>query len=329
VWKWLVETEMDAYGATQLLAGPSALDAGPGWCFARYGQTATSLPDGREVLTAGEHEDSYDPDFFIYNDVVVRSPNGGIAIYGYPKEVFPPTDFHTATLLPRRIVLIGSLGYREHRLNQRNTQVLQLNLDNFSIQTIDSQGSSPGWIHRHEAILSEDGQSITISGGMVETGSAQSNLIENIDDWVLDLRNWTWTRGTERNWQQCAFRRADGKHNQLFMLRQAIWLREMKWNEDLSKEMQRLEASIGKRPDLQLIPSLYLPDGSVTPLPQEEDQYNIYRVLVDGVVVRFIEQDYIIRVMVEGRLPESRLRALQVSVLAKLSALENTAWEIA
>jgi hypothetical protein len=113
------------------------------------------------------------------------------------------------------------------------------------------------------------------------------------------------------------------------MLRQAIWLREMKWNEDLSKEMQRLEASIGKRPDLQLIPSLYLPDGSVTPLPQEEDQYNIYRVLVDGVVVRFIEQDYIIRVMVEGRLPESRLRALQVSVLAKLSALENTAWEIA
>jgi len=58
------------------------------------------LPDGREVLIAGEHEDYYDPDFFIYNDVVVRAPDGKFAIYGYSKEAFPPTDFHTATLLP-------------------------------------------------------------------------------------------------------------------------------------------------------------------------------------------------------------------------------------
>ena len=102
---------MNAYQATQLLGGPSALEAGPGWCFDRFGQSTTVLPDGREVLIAGEHEDYYDPDFFIYNDVVVRAPDGKVAIYGYSKEAFPPTDFHTATLLPDSIVLIGSLGY--------------------------------------------------------------------------------------------------------------------------------------------------------------------------------------------------------------------------
>ncbi len=43
VWEWLVQTRMDAYQATKLLGGPSACDAGPGWCFDRFGQTTTVL----------------------------------------------------------------------------------------------------------------------------------------------------------------------------------------------------------------------------------------------------------------------------------------------
>lgn len=39
----------------------------PVWCFQRYGQTKTKLPDGRWILVGGEHEDWYDPDFCIYN----------------------------------------------------------------------------------------------------------------------------------------------------------------------------------------------------------------------------------------------------------------------
>jgi hypothetical protein len=93
------------------------------------------LPDGRLIRIGGEHEDYYDPDFQIYNDVVViknphmvqasdmysmpapsnfplnteqndtssepkilgtSNPND-VTIYGYPEVVFPPTDFHTAT----------------------------------------------------------------------------------------------------------------------------------------------------------------------------------------------------------------------------------------
>ena len=102
VWEWLVRSKLSAYQATQRLRGPSALKAGPGWCFDRFGQSSTKLPDGRVVLIAGEHEDAYDPDFYIYNDVVVQHPDGSLDIYGYPRDEFPPTDFHSATLVSNR-----------------------------------------------------------------------------------------------------------------------------------------------------------------------------------------------------------------------------------
>ena len=50
---------------------------GPTWCFSRFGQSETVLPDSSRVLIAGEHEDWYDPDFHIYNDVVVIRPDKG------------------------------------------------------------------------------------------------------------------------------------------------------------------------------------------------------------------------------------------------------------
>ena len=111
----LVRSKLSAYQATQRLRGPSALKAGPGWCFDRFGQSSTKLPDGRVVLIAGEHEDAYDPDFYIYNDVVVQHPDGSLDIYGYPRDEFPPTDFHSATLVSNQLVLIGNLGYPEDR----------------------------------------------------------------------------------------------------------------------------------------------------------------------------------------------------------------------
>ena len=73
------------------------------WCFDRFGTSKTALEDGRTVHIGGEHEDFYDPDFHIYNDVIVVSSSGQVAIYGYPLEAFPPIDFHSATLVGKTI----------------------------------------------------------------------------------------------------------------------------------------------------------------------------------------------------------------------------------
>jgi hypothetical protein len=111
VWAWFIENGLGAYAANKTFGGPPSNEAGPCWCSARYGQTETKLSDGRIIKIGGEHEDYYDPDFYIYNDVIVYDGDRNVEILGYPEEVFPPTDFHTANLVEGRIIIIGSLSY--------------------------------------------------------------------------------------------------------------------------------------------------------------------------------------------------------------------------
>ena len=94
VWDWLIRSAFGSFHLNQRLGGPASCTAGPCWSWERFGRTTTTLPDGRQVFIAGEHEDSYDPDFYIYNDVVVQDARGGLEIYAYPEVAFPPTDFH-------------------------------------------------------------------------------------------------------------------------------------------------------------------------------------------------------------------------------------------
>jgi len=97
----------------------------PIWSFERFGQTETRVQDGRILFVGGEHTDRYDPDVFIYNDPVVLNPNDRIDIFCYPGAIFPPTDFHSATLFGRELLLVGSVGYPGER-DYKRTQVLRL-----------------------------------------------------------------------------------------------------------------------------------------------------------------------------------------------------------
>lgn len=160
----------------------------PVWSFDRFGRTATKLPDGRNVVIAGEHEDYYDCDFCIYADVTVLDGKGGVEHFIYPKDIFPPTDFHTATLIGDHIWIIGSLGYKDSRIAQ-TAQVLRLDLTDFSIDKIEATGADPGWINHHDAVLK--GRQIIISGGNVGIGSQ-----ENTQTFVLNTDTKTWLRPT-------------------------------------------------------------------------------------------------------------------------------------
>jgi hypothetical protein len=205
LWEWLVKTRINAYSAGDRFGYPSPFDAGPAWCFARFGQSVTPLPDGRLILIAGEHEDSYDPDFHIYNDVTVYHPDGKLDLFGYPETVIPPTDFHTATLLDDRIIVIGNLGYPDNR-KAGITQIAELDLKTFAIRLIRSTGTPPGWIHKHIAELTPDRKSIQVRGGLIDPADKdRPSLLENPDAWSLDLGTWTWTRVTEHPWERHVF----------------------------------------------------------------------------------------------------------------------------
>jgi hypothetical protein len=294
------------------------------WCFDRFGQSVTTLADGRALYIAGEHEDSYDPDFHIYNDVVVAAPDGTLAIYGYPHKDFPPTDFHSATLAAGRIVLIGNLGYIEHR-SVGKTQVLELDLQTLAVRRVETHGEGPGWISRHSAELAPDGTAIIVSGGEVHRDSDQE-LWENVDEWELDLSTWTWTRKTRKGWPQWSYVRADRGRNALWDMRHALWYREVGWKVDYAKQVDRIVRLLGFEPDMSLVQSLYLLDESVVELPEREDEHSIVRTVVDGVTVKFNEDGFWVQAVAEGHLTAERLKELQDSVLAKLVSLTRTEW---
>jgi hypothetical protein len=160
--------------------------AQPVWSFSRVGRSATPIPDGRLVFIGGEHEDHYDPDFCIYADVTVLDGKGRVDHFIYSEEVFPPTDFHTATLHGDQIWLIGSLSYPELR-QEGLTQVLILDLSDFSIHPVETSGDAPGWISRHRAVL--DADNIILTGGKIDPGYR-----DNEQMYFLDLKTFCWKK---------------------------------------------------------------------------------------------------------------------------------------
>jgi ankyrin repeat protein len=162
------------------------------WCFSRFGGSSTLLSDNRVINIAGEHEDSYDPDFHIYNDVVVYDGQGRFVIYNYPRDVFQPTDFHSATYFDNWIYIIGNLGYPEDRVIGV-TPVYRLNCTSFQIEKVITHGQVPGWISGHRAVL-KDG-CIHISGGEVwQKRRGKSKLTKNQSTYIFNLEQHHWHR---------------------------------------------------------------------------------------------------------------------------------------
>ena len=326
VWEWLVRSKLSAYSSRQMFNDPSILMAGPTWTFDRFGQSVTELPDGRTVYIAGEHEDSYDMDFYIYNDVVVTQPGGSIDFYCYRKSDFPPTDFHTATLVGGGIVIIGSLGYREER-NPNETPVYWLSLDDFEMQRVETSGISPGWINRHNATLSEDQKSIIVTKGKVQVRQSYS-LRENFDDWKLHLDDRRWERLTSRNWSQFAIWRKDKKMMALWDIREALWSLEHNMEDFYEQAMDRLEQFISYRPNVRLVKDLYNFDREHTDLHKDDATYNLFWIYRDDVRIRFTEEMHSLEVVIEGGLAPDKVRSIQGQLIEKLSALINSPCEL-
>lgn len=168
------------------------------WSSDRFGRSCTRLPDGRVIWIAGEHEDSYDPDFYIYNDVIVIHPDLSIDIYGYPRAIFPPTDFHTATLVGDQIYIIGCLGY--HGTRQPGiTPVYRLDCQTYQIEPVATQGDNPGWIYKHQAEYSAEKHAIKITQGEIFLNwEGKQQFKQNRKTYWLDLATGEWSGGQRK-----------------------------------------------------------------------------------------------------------------------------------
>ncbi|QDV45288.1 hypothetical protein Enr13x_51640 [Stieleria neptunia] len=330
VWRWLFRGRVDPYHANERfksrlkkMLGTIDFPNEPRWAGCRLGQSRTQLSDGRLFWIAGEHEDFYDPDFYIYNDVIVQQADGDTQIYGYPETSFRPTDFHSATLVndEKTILLIGSIGYPEQRDIGR-TPIYALDTENFQIDEIASTGNHPGWISKHTATLSEDESSIIISGGEVMT---EDGLLESIDDWSLTLADFRWTRLTLRKWIRFQVGRADQTGLHL-------------WNYDMRKfslehpgagldREDDLADEIGAEPNMEAYDALYKPPVPHSPVdqdPENEDGWRTKKVTIEGVPVRYTDEMEHLTVTIEGDLPKTIVDSLAKDLCSKLALVENT-----
>ena len=200
-WEWMIRGSEKPYRVRELFNMPCRREDGPIWTFDRMGATRTELSDGRVISIGGEYDDYYDPDFCIYNDVIVQEPPDQLAIYGYPADVFPPTDFHTATMVDGCIVIVGCLGSQRSR-RPGHTPVYSLDLEDYRISEVPTTGENPGWIFKHQAAL-EPNQVIKIwDGEVIHANANMQRYRRSLDDYTLDTRSWTWVRTTKRSWRQ-------------------------------------------------------------------------------------------------------------------------------
>lgn len=337
-WSWLVSSEASSWSANEYFKGPSSCGGNPAWSAERFGQSTTNLLDGRTLKVAGEHEDHYDPDFFIYNDVIEISPDRTIRILGFPTQHFPPTDFHSATLWDGKLLLIGNLGYPDQRI-EGETQILVLDPETWEIRRQPSSGDGPGWIHGHQATLEEDG-SIRLNGGKVwKSGGA--GLVENFDEWRLNPNGWTWERLTRREVTVMEFRRTDGKPNQLFEM--GIWI----FNQNYKlPDMQEVFGFTGLDIDPETLAKMnesmkglapldhtayekrYRPDSiAYQEAPSSEDSQG-EQIEVDGVLVRYEEHFHVVRLTIEGKLPSATVEALRDDLKGKLEKITGQLHEV-
>ncbi len=191
-WNAMIRTRATAWDARPIEAdGSKSADGPPIWCADRFGQSLTRLLDGRFVEIAGEHEDAYDCDFCIYNDVFVHGTDGSLRVFGYPEALFPPTDFHSATLVGDAILVIGSLGYQGTR-RFGETPVFRLDTKTWRFERVATSGENPGWIARHRATLVSPHE-IRVSVGKVSIESdGKEHYVDNDRAFVLDLQTRRW-----------------------------------------------------------------------------------------------------------------------------------------
>lgn len=329
VWVWLFRGRVDPYHANERFKPPFSKVFGrgdypsePRWAGCRLGQSRTELSDGRVFWIAGEHEDYYDPDFFIYNDVIIEHPDGDVQIIGYPESSFRPTDFHSATAInsDQAILLIGNVGYANER-DVGKTQIYALDTTSLLFKEIATSGSAPGWISNHEARLAEDSNSIVVRGGEVMTNDG---LLENIDDWSLSLSNFAWTRLTTRKWVRFQVSRSDGQHLHLWQYAMRKFALEYP-RANLNRE-DDLAEEIGGVPNMDAFNRLYNPPvnhSTVERNADEEGDWRTNRILVDDVCVRYTDDTQHLTVTVEGEMPASVIESIACDLQEKLALVEN------
>jgi hypothetical protein len=302
-WEWMVRRGIQPHVAQTELRVGSHVDPNPDWTFVRTGMSRTRMPDGRVICIAGEHEDYYDPDFCIYNDVIVLRAaaeeagvtleSGSVELYGYPESVFPPTDFHSATLVGDRLYIIGRLGYQGAREFGR-TPVLVLDTATFRVQEIRTRGTAPGWIWRHHAAHDPVSNSIVVRAGFVAQSEAEAKA-PSFAAYRLRLDDFSWELLSPH------------ERHRTFTINQKGWTPE------------------ATEPTAAMFRTTLVPSDALFP---EDRGIDVFAMSVEGVRITFEAWHRQVLGTIEGELRDETMKSVLEEVTQSLTRGTGTEWEL-
>jgi hypothetical protein len=136
---------------------------------------------------------------------------------------------------------------------------------------------------------------------------------------------------TRRRWKRWDIRRRDGSGNELFWIKSAWKVKDCggpRTTQMFDDGMRRLTDELGFRPDIELYAQLYVPPVPHQKIPEREDEFEVRRIDVNGVTVRYNEQGSSVLITIEGDLPASTADILVSDLADKLSALERRTYDV-
>ena len=92
-------------------------------------------------------------------------------------------------------------------------------------------------------------------------------------------------------------------------------------------DLPTLEEELGQPPDLDLFARRYQPPVPHEKLGAADAEYNVHRIQIAGVTIRYVEGRLSVQLTVEGELPQPTLAVLTRDLLEKLAALESSPCE--
>ena len=258
--------------------------------------------------------------------MVVRHPNGQIEIYGYPEDVFPPTDFHSATLRGDHILIVGCLGHPKQRAQA--TPIYRLDLSDFSISECKTSGDGPLRLHEHKAELSADGTTLICHAGR-DVHPTEGWIVENLTTWHLDLQSFAWSAAGTKPCTRWMLMREEEGDNDLWGIGLVAQYQRAGRTSKTAESYRKKFAARGLVVDTTLhaarfrlpVPHKVLPN-------KDDDSPRTKRIEIGGTVVRIYEGSDRIDVAIEGHLPSSTRDALVQFGLDTYAALEGVPYKV-
>lgn len=259
---------------------------------------------------------------------MILRANGSTEFYGYPTDIFPPTDFHSATLFGDEIFIIGGLRYPDER-DPSATLVFRLQLSDFSMQVVKTCGNTPSWLYDHSAELDEARHTIVCSGGKV-THVPTGRTVENLTTWEFDLTTNTCSSLETKPFQRWILVREDEGYNELWSIEQVARASRSARKDDFSEKYRADFAARGHEVDADVFEARFTPPFAHTPIETADpygDNYRVHRFVVEGAVVRISEEMHEIAVTVEGEMSPDLLASLESFGLETYSAIEGVPYK--